>query len=215
MSVLRSALEDYLTLRRSLGYKLDRAGRLLDQFVGYCEAAGAETVTIELALSWATIPESASVSWLAGRLSVVRGFAKHLALFDERTEVPPAALLPDRSHRATPYLYSNDEVVALMAAAQRLPSPLRRATFETLIGLLYVTEMRVGEAIRLDRGDVDLAHGVLVVRDSKFGKSREVPAHESTRRSAWRLREAPGRALPTGELAGLLRLARRDAPSLL
>lgn len=180
MSALRSALADYLTLRRSLGFKLDRAGRLLAQFVGYCEAAGAETITIELALSWATLPENASECWLAGRLLVVRGFAKHLAFVDERTEVPPVGLLPGRSHRATPYLYSDDEIVRLMAAAKQLPSPLRRATFETLIGLLCVTGMRVGEAIRLDRGDVDLADGILVVRNSKFGKSREVPVHEST-----------------------------------
>jgi integrase/recombinase XerD len=180
MSTLRSALEDYLTLRRSLGYKLDRAGRLLAQFVAHCEAAGAETVTIELALGWATLPEDAGGSWLAQRLSVVRGFARHLAFVDGRTEVPPADLLPDQSHRATPYLYSKAEVVRLMAAARGLPSPLRRATLSTLVGLLYVTGMRVGEAIRLDRNDVDLAHGILVVRNSKFGKSREVPVHQST-----------------------------------
>lgn len=180
MSALGSSLEDYLVLRRSLGYKLDRAGRLLAQFVAHCETVGAETVTTELALSWATLPENGSRSWFAHRLSVVRGFAKHLAFVDERTEVPPADLLGDRSHRATPYLYSTDEVVRLMAAAQRLPSPLRRVTFSTIVGLLYVTGMRVGEAIRLDRDDVDLAHGILVVRNSKFDKSREVPVQEST-----------------------------------
>ena len=129
------------------------------------------------------LPEDASPSWLAQRLSVVRGFAKHLALLDEGTEVPPADLLPDRSHRATPYLYSTEEVLGLMAAAGKLPSPLRRATVSTLVGLLYVTGMRIGEAIRLDRHDVDLAQGVLVVRDSKFGKSREIPVHDSTARA--------------------------------
>ncbi len=180
---LRSALQDYLALRRSLGFKLDRAGRLLDQFIAYCEAAGAETITTELALSWATLPVGASQSWLAGRLSVVRGFAKHLALLDERTEVPPADLLPDRSHRATPYLYTTEDVLRLMAAAGELPSPLRRATFSTVVGLLYVTGMRIGEAIRLDRDDVDLAQRVLIVRDSKFGKSREIPVHDSTARA--------------------------------
>jgi integrase/recombinase XerD len=180
MSALRSALADYLALRRSLGYKLDRAGLLLAQFVAHCEAAGAEAVTIDLALSWATLPAQGSASWYAQRLSVIRGFARYLALGDERTEVPPTDLLPDRSHRATPYLYSEDEVVRLMAAARRLPSPLRCATLETLVGLLYVTGMRVGEAIRLDRGDVDLARGMLVVNNSKFGKSRELPLHERT-----------------------------------
>ena len=183
MSALRSALEDYLALRRSMGFKLDRAGHLLVQFVAHCEAAGSGTVTTQLALSWATLPTGGSQSWHAARLSVVRGFARYLALLDERTEVPPRDLLPNRSHRACPYLYSTEEVVALMDAAGKLPSPLRRATFSTLIGLLHVTGMRIGEVLHLDRDDVDLAQQVIVVRDSKFRKSREVPIHQSTVRA--------------------------------
>jgi integrase len=113
----------------------------------------------------------------------VRGFARYLALFDERTEVPPPDLLPDRSHRACPYLYSTEEVAALMDVAGKLSSPLRQATFSTLVGLLYVTGMRIGEALRLDDDDVDLNQQIIVVRDSKFGKSREVPIHETTARA--------------------------------
>ena len=109
----------------------------------------------------------------------MRGFAKYLALVDERTEIPPVEMLPDRSHRATPYLYSEHEVLGLMAAARKLPAPMRQETTATMVGLLYATGMRVGEALRLDRGDVDLDDGLLVVRDSKFGKSREVPLHKS------------------------------------
>ena len=180
MSALSSVLKDYLVLRRSMGFKLERDAKLLAQFVAYCETAGAETVTTQLALSWATLPEGADPSWAAHRLSVVRGFARHLALIDERTEVPPTDLLPARDHRATPYLYADDEVQRLMAAASKLHSPLRQATFETLLGLLWVTGMRIGEALRLDRDEVDLAGGVLIVRDSKFGKSREIPVHETT-----------------------------------
>ncbi len=180
MSALFEALQDYLALRRSMGFKLERAGKLLAQFVAYCEAAGASSVTIELALGWATLPRDRDSNWPASRLSVVRGFARHLALFDERTEVPPTDLLPTRSHRATPYLYSEDEVCMLMVAAGKLRSPLRRATLQTLLGLLWVSGTRIGEALRLDREDVDLLHGVLVVRDSKFGKSRELPVHQST-----------------------------------
>jgi integrase len=179
MSALFAALKDYLALRRSMGFKLERAGKLLAQFVAHCVAAGADTVTIRLALGWATLPEGGDPSWAAHRLSVVRGFAKHLALLDKRTEVPPADLLPARSHRATPYLYSEDEVRRLMAAAETLRSPLRRATFSTLLGLLWVTGMRVGETLRLDRDDVDFANGLLVVRESKFRKSREIPVHET------------------------------------
>ncbi len=144
MSALSSALEDYLALRRSLGFKLERAGKLLAQFVTYCEVMGADVVTIELALSWATLPEGASPNWLGHRLSVVRGFARHLALLDDRTEVPPADMLPARSHRATPYLYTKGEVVRLMGTSGSFRSPLRRATVQTVIGLLYVTGMRIG-----------------------------------------------------------------------
>jgi site-specific recombinase XerD len=179
MSALCSALEDYLALRRSLGFKLDRDGRLLAQFVAYCDAAGAEAVSIELAVAWATLPGGTDPAWAAQRLTVVRGFAKYLALMDERTEIPPVEMLPDRSHRATPYLYFEHEVLGLMAGARKLPAPMRQETTATMVGLLYATGMRVGEALRLDRGDVDLDDGVLVVRDSKFGKSREVPLHKS------------------------------------
>jgi len=137
-------------------------------------------VTIELALAWATLPEGGDRAWAAQRLSVVRGFAKYLALFDERTEIPPVGLLPDKSHRATPYLYSEDEVLRLMAAADKVVLPARRATIATIVGLLYATGMRVGEVLRLDRGDVDFDDGVLLVRESKFGKSREIPVDQST-----------------------------------
>ncbi|MGH9036495.1 MAG: tyrosine-type recombinase/integrase [Acidimicrobiia bacterium] len=179
MSALAGRLTDYLALRRSLGFKLDRAGRLLAQFVAYCDQEGAETVTVEVAQAWATLP-GGSDYWHGFRLSVVRGFARYLVLVDERTEVPPADLLPVRARRATPYLYTPDEVAQLMAAAANMPTPLRQATMATLVGLLYVTGMRIGEAIRLDRADVDFHQELLVVRDSKFGKSREVPVHPTT-----------------------------------
>ena len=114
---------------------------------------------------------------------MVRGFAAYLHSLDPAHQVPPADLLPRRSRRATPYLYRDEEIAALLAAAGRLRFPLRVATYRTLIGLLAVTGLRVGEAIRLDRGDLDVAHELLVVRDSKFGKSREVPLHPSTMRA--------------------------------
>lgn len=179
VSALAAALADYLALRRSMGFKLERTGRLLAQFVAHCEAAGAATVTIELALAWAGLPESPSRSWVAHRLSVVRGFARYLALADEDTEVPPNDLLPGTSHRATPYLYSVEEVRRLMAATTTIASPVRRATTATVVGLLWVSGMRIGEAIGLDRADVDLDGRVVLVRASKSGP-REVPVHEST-----------------------------------
>lgn len=180
MIPLRPALNNYLTMRRALGYKLQRTEKLLTDFIGFVEVADTDRITIDLALSWATLPVDGDVSWWSGRLTVVRGFARYLHTLDPATEVPPTDLLPARSHRAVPYLYSDDDIVALMAAAQILRFPIRVLTYQTLIPLLAVTGMRVGEAIRLDRNDLDLGQGLLTVRLSKFGKSRELPLHAST-----------------------------------
>ena len=170
---------DYLRIRRALGYKLERAEKLLPQYLDYLDDRGEWLVTIENALAWATLPAGDS-NWWAFRMSVVRGFATYLHALDPAHEVPPEDLLPRHARRMTPYLYSDQEIWALMAATSSLRSPLRQATYRTLIGLLSVTGMRVGEAIRLDNDDVDLRHGVLTVRDTKFGKTRELPLHPST-----------------------------------
>lgn len=180
MSRLHQALADYLTVRRAMGYKLERAGKLLVQFVDYLDDAEVKTVTIEHCLAWATLPAHGSSNWHAHRLSVVRGFAAWLSTIDPATEVPPCDLLPERNKRATPYLYSDDELAALLAATSILSTPLRTATYATLLGLLAATGLRVGEAIRLDRADLDLHAGLLVVRSTKFGKDRQVPLHLTT-----------------------------------
>lgn len=181
MSALRQAASDYLAVRRALGSKLEGYPRLLDSFITYLEAAGAATVTTELALAWARLPgDDAHPSYLGKRLCVVRGFARHLQAFDPAAEIPPAGLLPGRKCRAVPYLYSDADIDALMTAAGSLSPALRAATYRTLVGLLAVSGARIGELIRLDRDDVDSDEGLLVIRDSKFGKSREVPLHPST-----------------------------------
>jgi integrase len=177
---LRRALGDYLRLRRALGYRLARPEKLLGQFLDYLEQVGAEGVTVEHALVWARLPVDGSPGWWAHRLSTVRGFATYLRTLDPASEVPPIDLLPARRQRATPYLYSEDDIAALIAAAASLRTAFRQATYQTLIGLLAVTGMRIGEAIALDRGDVDLTGGLLVVRHGKFGKSRELVIHPST-----------------------------------
>lgn len=179
MSPLRQALTDYLAVRRSLGYRLARPEKLLRQFIAYLEGAGAPTITTESALAWATLP-GGDPNWHAHRLSVVRGFAAYLNSIDKAAEVPPAGLIPTRPRRATPYIYSGTDIEALMAAAASLRYPLRVATYQTLIGLLAASGMRVGEAIRLDRVDLDLAGGMITVRQSKFGKTRLLPLHSST-----------------------------------
>ncbi len=180
MTALHDALEDYVALRRSMGFKLRRAEKLLGQFVDHCDAAGVEIVTMDRVLHWATLPEGASRNWVCYRLGAVRGFSRHLALVDGRHEVVPTSLVPHRPTRATPFLYSEDQVTALMAAAASFRSPIRRVSFATIVGLLWTTGMRVGEALSLDDGDVDLAHGVLSVREAKFHKFRELPVHDST-----------------------------------
>ena len=181
MSTLSQLADEYLQLRRALGHKMNHAGRLLPRFVAYLEARGSDTVTIEAALAWAQSSDrDPAPASRAQRLAVVGGFARYLVGIDPRTEVPPASLLPYPKRRRPPFVYSPDDIAALMAEARRIRTPLRSATYETLIGLLAVTGMRVGEAIRLDRADVDLTEGVLVVRMSKFRKSREVLLHPST-----------------------------------
>jgi integrase len=179
MSTLRRALADYLDVRRALGFKLDRAEKLLGQFVSYLEVQHADVVTVDHALAWATLP-GRSNWWHAMRLSAVRRFAVYLHNLDQRTQLPPPGLITHGKHRATPYLYSDAEVHALVQAAGRLPSRISAATYRVLIGLLAATGMRFGEAIALDVGDFDSHTGVLTVREGKFGKSRLLPLHPST-----------------------------------
>lgn len=183
MRSLRQALVDYLAVRRALGYELVRAEKLLEQFLTYLEDLGEERLTSKTAIAWATLPQGADRSWWSHRLSVVRGFAAHLHAVDPAHEIPATDVLPWKRCRATPYLYSDEDIVALLVAAGTLRTPHRVATHRTLIGLLVVTGMRVGEAIGLDRGDFDSIKGVVVVRKGKFGKSRELPLHPSTVRA--------------------------------
>lgn len=182
MTTLGTTANDYLQLRRALGHKLADAGRLLPRLVAYLESIGLETVTVEAALAWAQSADAPSSSTVgASRLAVARGFARHLASIDPRTEVPPVGLLSNRRHRRVPYIYSHTEIASLMAHARHtIRSQLRAATFESLIGLLAATGMRVGEVIRLDQSDVDWRENLLVVRASKFGKSREVALQVTT-----------------------------------
>ena len=180
MTDLRRAAEEYLAVRRTLGFELVEVGRLLPDFVSFLEDHHAERVTVELALVWAEQPPGKNPGLGGRRLEVVRGFARHLQASDPATEVPPVGLLPRDRRRVTPFLYSSGDIAALMGAARELRPPLRAATYETLIGLLAVSGLRVGEALRLERSDVDWTEGLLVIRDSKFHKSRQVPLQSTT-----------------------------------
>lgn len=179
MTALRQAVADYLRLRRSLGFGLVLDEKLLHQFVDWLADQGTDTVTTAAALAWASLP-GGSASWLGFRMQVVRGFAGYLHTLDPAVQVPPRDLLPGRSHRAIPYLYSDADIAALLAQATRLRTPLRVATIQTLIGLLSVTGMRIGEVVALNDTDFDPADGVLTVRHAKSGKQRLIPLHRCT-----------------------------------
>jgi integrase len=183
MSQLHEAVKEYLQLRRNLGYLLREPGRLLHSFAAFAEREKATHITVDLALRWAQQPADASPATWAVRLQTVRRFAIWLSASDRRTEVPPAGLLRGRYERKRPYLYSDAEIANLVRTAGQLPSPagLKGRTFATIFGLLAVTGMRISEALALDREDVDLPEAILRIRRSKFGKSRLVAVHESTR----------------------------------
>ena len=180
MTDYSSAVADYLRTRRAMGYKLTEDGRLLRQFAAYLDMVHAEHLTVAHALSWATQWTDAAPAWRAGRLSTVRSFARYLSTLDPATEIPPVGLLPEPSHRVVPYIYSDDDIARILVEARRLTPEHRADTYQTLISLVFVTGMRVGEAVRLDNGDVDFEQGILTIRDSKFGKSRQVPLHPTT-----------------------------------
>jgi integrase len=196
MSDLRAAAHDYLTVRRRLGFELKHAGELLEDYLDFMDRAGGERITTELALMWATSVQAHPHRWRR-RLGVVRGFARYMSTIDPATEVPPDDLLPARLPRVAPYVYSPGEIEALMAAARALSPPLRAATIETVIGLLAVSGLRAGEALGLDRADVDLADGALHVRAAKQSRQREVPLHDTTTQALREYSRLRDRSLPT------------------
>ncbi|MBI2202725.1 MAG: tyrosine-type recombinase/integrase [Candidatus Rokubacteria bacterium] len=198
MSPLRQAVDEYLTLRRGLGFSLQRSGALLRSFAAFLEREGAPYITRELALRWAQQPTHAQPAHWASRLSAVRRFAQFWSASDPRTEVPPRGLLPHRWARKPPYIYTDGEIRRLLAVARQLPSAtgLRPATYTTLLGLLAVTGLRISEAVALNRDDIDEVDGVLTIRRTKFGKSRLVPVHPSTRRALHRYSRLRDRVYP-------------------
>jgi integrase/recombinase XerD len=177
---LRQALEDYLRIRRQLVLELKATERQLEKFVCFLERAGAVRITTELALMWARLPVDAHPHQWSKRLGVVRGFARYVATIDPDSEVPSKDLLPARRPRVAPYIYSPAEISALIEAAGALTPTLRAATHQTVIGLMATSGLRLGEALDLDRQEVDLNDGALHVRAAKQSKQREVPLHHTT-----------------------------------
>jgi integrase/recombinase XerD len=184
MNTLHSSLQDYLELRRGLGFKMHDAGRLLPRFVTFLQARQEPHITARSALEWAQQADVQPAEW-ARRLGFVRGFARYCSAIDSQTEVPPVQLLPHRSTRARPYLYSDEEVRRLLAAALRMPtdrssSALRPWTFHCLLGLLSVTGLRISEALDLQVNHVNIQQATLTIQAPKLGRSRLVPLHPTT-----------------------------------
>jgi integrase len=185
MTALRQAVQEYLSMRRALGFKLQEVGKGLLDFVTFMEKRRASYITSTLALEWAQQPQNVQAAHWAQRLSYVRVFARHRSATDPRTQIPPPSLLPFQPKRARPYLYSDDEIERLMHAALRMPcrferGQLRPWVYYCLFGLLSVSGLRLGEARNLELQDVDLNEGMLTIRGAKFGKTRLVPLHSST-----------------------------------
>jgi integrase/recombinase XerD len=201
---LHPLLEEYLTIRRAAGFELHNAGRLLAQFVDHLQDSG-EVFSVEAALGWATLPACGSTHWLAMRLSAVRLFSVWLHATDPTVPVVPAGLIPRvGSDRARPYLYSQEDIGGLIDAAGALKPALRAATYQTLIGLLATTGMRISEAIGADDDDLDVHHHQLVVRNTKFGKSRLLPLHATTMQALTSYRRLRTSELPEPTSRALL-----------
>ena len=180
---MMSLAQEYLTLRRQLGYALRSPGHDLLSFARYADGIGHRgPITLDLAVRWAKLPQNASPCWWARRLQSVRGFARHRSLFDTATEIPPVGLLGPPFRRGEPHIYSDAEISKLLRATAKLGSPsgLRPYTFVTLFGLLVTSGLRISEALQLNHDDVNLKSGVLTVVLTKFRKSRLVPLHAST-----------------------------------
>jgi integrase/recombinase XerD len=184
MTTLRASVQDYLSMRRSLGFKLRDAGDGLLDFVSFMERKHARRITTRLALEWAQKPKTVLPAEWARRLGFVRVFARYQSAIDSRTEIPPCGLLPFRPKRARPYIYSDQEIEQLLAAALDLAPPggLKAHKYYFLFGLLSVSGLRISEALDLKLEDINLQEGVLTIQSTKFGKSRLVPLHPSTLR---------------------------------
>ena len=175
MTGLRGQVAGYLALRRAMGFKMTKYGPLLDSLAGYLEDAGLATMTTQAAVAWAMLPQGVHPNRWKQRLDAARGFARYLAASDPAAQVPPAGLLDARPNRHQPYIFTGQEITALLAAARQHRWHLPAITYPALFGLIAATGMRLGEAVRLDDADADLDGAMITIRDSKYGKSRQIP----------------------------------------
>jgi integrase len=197
MSALSSHLQEYLRLRRSLGFKLAAQGRALARFVEHLDATDTAAITTADSIAWAALPTGVDPVTHAHRLTAIRGFARYLAAIDPATEIPPENVFPGQGKRPTPHLFTPDEINTLIEAAGGLRPPLRAATYQTLIGLLAVTGIRISEAFHLTTADIDWHEGVMTVTGAKNGARRLLPLHTDVLEALSRYRAVRDRSFPT------------------
>ena len=177
MSGLAGHVQDYLRLRRALGFKLRFPGQVLPDLAAYLQAAVATTVTAELAIAWAGQPQGVHPIVWSHRLGAARDFARYLKTIDPATEIPPDRIWPATAPRRQPVIFTDGDITRLIQATRTLNPPLRAATYEAMFGLIAATGLRLSEATGLDRADTDLGDGVLTIRGTKSGRDRLVPLH--------------------------------------
>jgi len=196
MKSLMISLNEYIKVRRSLGYQLETSERYLKKFIAYLKKKDCQYITNQLAVEWATLPQNVKGSYWSQRLSIVRLFAQYRIAEDPRTEIPPSHLLSQQPNRATPYIYSDKEIRQLLEACRLLPSlGLRHHTYFTFFELMAVTGCRISELISLNRNDFDIKNNWIIIRNSKFDKSRLLPLHQTTMRQLKKYSEIRDRFL--------------------
>jgi integrase len=192
----------YLAFRRKLGYRM-RAAELLLDFGRFADReAPGKPLTSALAIQWATAVPSARPNTRAGRLGMVRGFARYCASLDSRTQIPDPYLLGPGFQRVSPHLFTSTEVRLILRRARLLGtgrSPLHPLTYQTLIGLLACTGIRPGEALRLRWRDLDVDEGTLRIRPCKFSPERVLPLHPTTANALQHYRRKRQTLFPWGE----------------
>jgi integrase len=203
MSTLRESLDEYLAMRRALGYQLDKLERLAGGFVDWLATRGqTDSFTIDDAVRWARLPAQAAPVWWGIRLGAVRTFAAYQHAHNNAVPIIPAGLLPATSSRAEPYIYDQHDLDALLAAC---PGAFRHGfladTMRTIVGLLAATGMRIGEALHLEVPDITVdaepgcraSGGQLLVRASKHGADRLLPVDRTTITALAAYRDLPAR----------------------
>ena len=214
MTPLTTRLKHYIAIRRSLGFDLLFAERVLRKFAEFADREGADHITVDLFLRWKKHYGSANNLTWTTRLSMVRVFAGWLQGFDARSEVPPPGLITSKPRRTRPYIYTDEQIAEIVTEAGRLPSSygLRAWTCSTLLGLIAVTGLRVNEALGLDDKDVDLNEAVLTIRQAKNRKSRFVPIAPCATERLGAYRAERNRILGAGRAAFFL-LENGDRPT--